>query len=63
MVQVFFAPGCQSKLLKCEMGVKYVCKNVTRKHNFLAPIDIVKEKLDLFLKHTEEKSMRKWAHI
>ena len=29
-----FAPGCQSKLLKYETGVKYVCKNVTRKHNF-----------------------------
>ena len=45
------------------MGVKYVFKNVTRKHNFLAPIIFLEEKLDLCLKRTEEKSMRKWAHI
>ena len=44
-------------------GVKYVFKNVTRKHNFLAPIIFLEEKLDLCLKRTEEKSMRKWAHI
>ena len=44
-------------------GVKYVCKNVTRKHNFLAPIIFLVEKLDLSFKCTEEKSMRKWVRI
>ena len=45
------------------MGVKYVCKNVTRKHNFLAPIIFLIEKLDLSFKSTDEKSMRKWVRI
>ena len=44
-------------------GVKYVCKNVTRKHNFLAPIIFLIEKLGLSFKCTEEKSMRKWVRI
>ena len=44
-------------------GVKYVCKNVTRKHNFLAPIIFLIEKLDLSFKSTDEKSMRKWVRI